>query len=95
MEKWFVRERKWVSKTLGNNGGRKVNGLFWFRFRLHPWKCSCGFEDGNPLRWIAGRLGLEKSFKGMNGSGAGSADIVEGTGQGRVPDLVDEILDEQ
>ena len=29
-EKWFVRERTWVSKTLGNNGGRKVNRLFGF-----------------------------------------------------------------
>ena len=27
-ERWFVTERKWVSKMLGNNGGRKVNGLF-------------------------------------------------------------------
>ena len=29
-EKWFVRERKWVSKILGNNRGRNVNCLFWF-----------------------------------------------------------------
>ena len=35
-EKWFVRERKWVSKTLGNNRGRKMNGLFWFCLILHP-----------------------------------------------------------
>ena len=30
-EKWLVRERKLVSKKFGNNGGRKVNILFWFR----------------------------------------------------------------
>ena len=29
-EKWFVRERKWVSKMLGNNRGRKVNIVFGF-----------------------------------------------------------------
>ena len=94
-EKWFVRERKWVSKTFGKNEGRKVNILFWFRSRLHPWKCSCRFEDGQSWRWIAGRFGREESFKGANGSGDRSAGIVEGTGWGRVLDLMDEILDEQ
>ena len=39
-EEGFVRERKWVSKTLGNNGDGKVNILFWLRARLHRWKCS-------------------------------------------------------
>ena len=47
-EKWFARERKWVSKTLGNNGSKKVNILFRFCLRLHPWKCSGGFEGGRP-----------------------------------------------
>ena len=37
-EKGFVRGGKWVCKTLGNNGGRKVNILLWFRLRLRPWK---------------------------------------------------------
>ena len=92
-EKWFVRERKWVSKTFGNNRGRKVSGLFRFRLRLHPWKCSFGFEDGHPWRWITGNLGLEESFKGANDSGARSANIVESTGRDRVLDLVDEIFD--
>ena len=76
-EKGFVMERKWVSRTLGKNGGRKVNILCRFPLGLHPWKCSCGFEGGHPWRWIAGRLGLEESFKGVNGSGAGSSDVVE------------------
>ena len=29
-EKGFVRERKWDSKTLGNNKGEKVNIIFGF-----------------------------------------------------------------
>ena len=92
VEKGFVRERKWVSKNFGNNGGRKVNSLFEFCSRLHPWKFSCGFEDSHPWRWITGRLGLEEIFKGANGNGARSANIVKGTDLGRVLDLVDEIL---
>ena len=91
-EKRFVREKKWVSKTPGNNRGWKVNILFWFRSRLHPWKCNRGFEGGHPWRWIAGRFGLKESFKGANSSGARSADIMKGTGWGRVLDLVDEIF---
>ena len=47
-ENWSVRERKWVSKTFGNNGGRKVNSLFGFRESLHPWRCSGRFEDYHP-----------------------------------------------
>ena len=72
-----------------------MNGLFLLCAWLHPWRCSSGFEDGPPWRWITGRLGLEESFKGADGSGAGSSNVVEGTGRGRVPNLVDEILDEQ
>ena len=94
-EKEFVRGRKWVSKTLGNNGGWKVNILIRFHARLHPSKCSCGFEDGHPWRWIAGRLGLEESFKGVNSSGDRSADVMEGTDWGRVLDLVNEVCDRQ
>ena len=29
-EKWCVRESKWVSKTFGNNKGRKMNIFFVF-----------------------------------------------------------------
>ena len=93
-EKWFVRERNWVSKTFGNNGGRKVNSLFQFLSRLHPWKFSCGFEDGHPWGWITGGLGREETFKGVNGSSLGSTNIVKGTGWGRVLDLVNEIFNE-
>ena len=35
-EKWFVRERKWISKTLGNNGGRRVHMLFLISFEAAP-----------------------------------------------------------
>ena len=79
-----------MSKTLGNNGGWKVN---MFRSRLYPWKCSVGFEGGFPWRWIAGRLGPEESFKDRNSSGARSAGIMEVAGWGRVLDLVHEIFD--
>ena len=48
--KGFARERKWVSKTLGNNRGWKVNGLVRFCSRLHPWKCSGRFEGGHSWR---------------------------------------------
>ena len=91
----FVRERKWVNKTLGNNGSWKVNNLFWLCAWLHPWRCSGGFEGGHPWRWIAGGLGPEESFKSANGSGSRSANIVKGTDWGRVLDLVDEIFDKQ
>ena len=71
-----------------------MNIIFQFRLRLHLWKCSYGFEDGHPWRWIAGRLGLEDCFKGVNGSGARSANIVEDTGWGRMFDLMDEVCNE-
>ena len=90
-----MRGRNWGSKTLGNNRDWKVSILFWFRVRLHPWKCSGRFEGSHPQRWIAGRLGPEESFKGANISDARSADIMEGTGWGRVLDLMDEIFDQQ
>ena len=63
--------------------------------RLHPWKCSCGFEGGHPWRWITRRLGLEENFKGVNSSGDRSADVMEGTGWGRVLNLVDEVFNQQ
>ena len=80
LEKGFVREKKWVSKTLENNGGGKVNIIFWLCSRLHPWGCSGRFEGGHPWRWITWGLGPEESFKGANSSGARSADVMEGTG---------------
>ena len=36
VEKWFVRERKWVSKMLGNNRGRKINVSFLVLFEAAP-----------------------------------------------------------
>ena len=44
----------------------------------------------------SGSLGglVLKKVKGANGSGARSSDIVEGTGWGRVFDLVDEVRNE-
>ena len=69
-EKGFVRERKWVSKTFGNNRSWKVNILFWVGVGLHPWRCSGRFEGYHPWRWIVGGLGLEESFKGANSSGS-------------------------
>ena len=72
-----------------------MNILLWFRARLHPWKCSDRFGGGHPWRWIPGGLGPEEIFQGANSSGARSADVIEGTGLGRVLDLVDEVFDQQ
>ena len=71
-----------------------MNILFGFRNGLHPWRCSVGLDAGHPWRWITGRLGREESFKGAQGRSAGSANIVKGTGLGRVLDLVDKVLNQ-
>ena len=70
LEKGFIRERKWVSKTFGNNGGWKVNSLFQLWVWVHPWRGSGRFEWGHPWRWIVGGVGPEGSFKGADGSGS-------------------------
>ena len=67
-EKGFVRERKQVSKTFGNNGSWKVNILFRFSVLGHPSRCSGRFEGDHPWRWVDGGLGPEESFKGANSS---------------------------
>ena len=69
-EKWFVRERKWFSKTFGNNRVWKVNILFGFHNCLHHWRCSGGLDAGHPWRWITRGLGCEESFKGAKGGSA-------------------------
>ena len=95
LEKGFIRERKRVSKTLGNNRDWKVNILFGFRDSLHPWSCSRWLDAGHPWRWITGRFGCEERFKGANSSGARSANVMEGTGWGRFLDLVDDVFNQQ
>ena len=47
-EKGFARERKWVSKKLGNNRSWKVYIIFRFGGWLHPWRCF-GFVCGCTL----------------------------------------------
>ena len=93
-KKGFARERKWVSKMLGNNRAWKVNSLLGFHNGLHPWRCSGWLDAGHPWRWIAGKFGCEESFKGGKSRCTGNANVVKSTRWGRVFDLVDEVLNQ-